>query len=346
MKPELTVVIPLYNEQDSIPPLYTELTAVLEGLKRPYEVIVVNDGSTDGSLARLREINSRDQRWRIITFRRNFGQTAAFSAGFDYARGDVVITMDADLQNDPAGIPLLLDKMAEGYDVVSGWRKDRHDAYLSRRVPSMIANRLVSRASGVPLHDYGCSLKAYRSEVIKSIRLYGQMHRFVPAVAAWMGVTVAEVPVPHRARQYGKSKYGIDRTLRVMLDLITVRFMLGYMTRPLHLFGGIGMLSTGLGVLLGLYMVFVKLVQGQNIGSRPLLSLSVLLVIIGVQFIGMGLLAELIVRTYYEATDKRIYVVREVLEGEASEATAPTTAATISSASDRNPGDAPPDAPV
>lgn len=319
MNPELSIVIPLYNEQDSIVPLYDELSTVLAGLGRTYEVIVVNDGSTDASLERLRAIHSRDARWRIVTFRRNFGQTAGFSAGFDYARGDVVITMDADLQNDPAGIALLLDKMAEGYDVVSGWRKDRHDAYLSRRVPSMIANRLVSRASGVPLHDYGCSLKAYRSEVVKGIRLYGQMHRFVPAVAAWMGVTVAEVPVPHRPRQFGQSKYGIDRTIRVILDLITVRFMLGYLTRPLHVFGGVGLLSTGIGGLLGLYLVFVKLVQGQDIGSRPLLTLAVLLVIVGVQFIGMGLLAELIVRTYYEATDKRIYVVREVLDSVAPE---------------------------
>jgi glycosyltransferase involved in cell wall biosynthesis len=319
VNPELSIVIPLFNEQDSIAPLYEELSVVLAGLGRTYEVIAVDDGSTDASLPRLREIHSRDPRWRIITFRRNFGQTAGFSAGFDYARGDVVITMDADLQNDPAGIPLLLDKMAEGYDVVSGWRKDRADAYLSRRVPSMIANRLVSRASGVPLHDYGCSLKAYRSEVVKGIRLYGQMHRFVPAVAAWMGVTVAEVPVPHRARQFGKSKYGIDRTIRVILDLITVRFMLGYLTRPLHVFGGIGLMSTGLGVLLGLYLVFVKLAQGQDIGSRPLLSLAVLLMIVGVQFVGMGLLAELIVRTYYEATDKRIYVVREVLDDAAAE---------------------------
>ncbi|MEZ4769042.1 MAG: glycosyltransferase family 2 protein [Caldilineales bacterium] len=319
MNPELSIVIPLKNEEDSIAPLYEELTAVLEGLGRTYEVIVVDDGSTDTSLAKLSAIHASDPRWRIIIFRRNFGQTAGFSAGFDYARGDVVITMDADLQNDPAGIPLLLDKMYEGYDVVSGWRRDRHDSYLSRRLPSMIANRLVSRASGVALHDYGCSLKAYRSEVVKGIRLYGQMHRFVPAVAAWMGVTVAEVPVPHRSRRYGASKYGIDRTFRVMLDLITVRFMLGYMTRPLHMFGGIGMLSTGLGILLGLYLVFVKLVEGQDIGSRPLLTLSVLLVIVGVQFIGMGLLAELIVRTYYESTGKRIYVVREILDGAAAE---------------------------
>lgn len=323
MNPDLSIVIPLFNEQDSIAPLYDELTAVLAGLGRTYEVIVVNDGSTDASLARLRDLHSRDARWRIVTFRRNFGQTAGFAAGFDYARGDVVITMDADLQNDPAGIPLLLAKMDEGYDVVSGWRKERQDALLSRRVPSVIANRLVSRASGVPLHDYGCSLKAYRSEVVKGIRLYGQMHRFVPAVAAWMGVTVAEVPVPHRARQFGTSKYGIDRTVRVLLDLITVRFLLGYQTRPLHVFGGVGLLSTAIGMLLGLYLVFVKLAQGQDIGSRPLLTLAVLLVIVGVQAIGMGLLAELIVRTYYEATDKHIYVVREVLENAAEPASPP-----------------------
>lgn len=331
MNPELSIVIPLHNEEDSIAPLYEELTAVLEGLGRTYEVIVVDDGSIDTSLAKLSAIHSRDPRWRIIIFRRNFGQTAGFAAGFDYARGDVVITMDADLQNDPAGIPLLLDKMSEGYDVVSGWRKDRHDAYLSRRLPSTIANRLVSRASGVALHDHGCSLKAYRSEVVKGIRLYGQMHRFVPAVAAWMGVRVAEVPVPHRSRQYGASKYGIDRTFRVILDLITVRFMLGYMTRPLHMFGGVGMLSTGLGILLGLYLVFVKLVGGQDIGSRPLLTLSMLLVIVGVQFIGMGLLAELIVRTYYESTGKRIYVVRDVLDGAADSGDQPAELASLAS---------------
>jgi glycosyltransferase involved in cell wall biosynthesis len=314
-QPQLSVVIPLYNEEQSIPELYAQLTATLEALGQPYEVVVVNDGSRDRSMELLREVHDRDARWRIVSFRRNFGQTAGFAAGFDYARGDVVITMDADLQNDPAGIPLLLEKMAQGYDVVSGWRKDREDPFLSRRLPSMIANRLVSRASGVPLHDYGCSLKAYRAEVAKGIRLYGEMHRFVPAVAAWMGVTVAEVPVPHHARKYGSSKYGIDRTFRVLLDLITVRFLLGYSTRPLHVFGGFGLLSAGLGVAFGLYLTYVKLILGEDIGNRPLLILAVLLVIIGVQMIGMGLLGELIVRNYYEATDKKIYVVREVLDG-------------------------------
>lgn len=316
MNPDISIVIPLYNEEESIPELYRQLSAVLEDTGRPYEVIVVNDGSRDRSLELLHRIHENDRRWRIITFRRNFGQTAGFAAGFDYARGNLVITMDADLQNDPAGIPRLLSKMDEGYDVVSGWRKDRHDAFLSRRLPSMIANRLVSRASGVPLHDYGCSLKAYRSEVVKGIRLYGEMHRFVPAVAAWMGVNVAEVPVPHRARQHGKSKYGIDRTFRVLLDMITVRFFLGYATRPLHVFGGFGLISAGIGVLMGLYLTYVKLFLGQDIGNRPLLILAVLLVIVGVQAIGMGLLAELIVRTYYEAQNKPIYVIRDVLDDE------------------------------
>lgn len=315
MTPEISIVIPLYNEEESIPLLYEQLTATMRALGRTYEVVVVNDGSKDRSMELLRAVHEQDPLWRIISFRRNFGQTAGFAAGFDYACGDIVITMDADLQNDPAGIPLLLDKMAEGYDVVSGWRKDRHDAFLSRRLPSTVANRLVSRASGVKLHDYGCSLKAYRREVVKGIRLYGEMHRFVPAVAAWMGVTVAEVPVPHRPRQFGKSKYGIDRTFRVLLDLITVRFLLGYATRPLHVFGGFGLATAALGVLLGLYLTFVKLALGQDIGNRPLLTLAVLLVIVGVQFIGMGLLGELVVRTYYESQGKSIYVVREVLDG-------------------------------
>lgn len=322
MNPELSVVIPLYNEEASIPELFRQLSATMDPLGRPYEVVVINDGSNDGSMNALREVHARDPRWRVVNFRRNFGQTAAFAAGFEYALGDIVITMDADLQNDPAGIPLVLAKMDEGYDVVSGWRKERHDALVSRKIPSQIANKLISQASGVKLHDYGCSLKAYRSDVVKGIRLYGEMHRFVPAIAGWMGVSVAEVPVPHRARQFGRSKYGIDRTFRVLLDLLTVRFLGGYATRPLHVFGAIGGIAAALGVILGTYLMFVKLIQGQDIGNRPLLILSVLLVIVGVQAIGMGLLAELIVRTYYESTGRRIFFVREVL-GDASASSAP-----------------------
>ncbi|NOZ71333.1 MAG: glycosyltransferase family 2 protein [Chloroflexi bacterium] len=317
--PQISIVIPLYNEEDSIPELYRQLTAVLEDYGQPYEVIVVDDGSEDGSFARLQEIYARDKRWRIVRLRRNFGQTAGFAAGFDLARGEVIITLDADLQNDPADIPLLMKKMAEGYDIVSGWRVQRKDTFLSRRLPSMIANWLISRTTGVYLHDYGCSLKAYRREVVKNLRLYGELHRFVPAVASWMGVTIAEVPVNHRAREHGQSKYGISRTFRVMLDLLTVYFLLSYSTRPIQVFGSIGLASSGLGMLLGAYLSYVKLILGQNIGSRPLLLLAVLLIMVGVQMIAMGLLGELIVRTYYESQNKPIYFVRELLQAEGGE---------------------------
>lgn len=312
--PLISVVIPLYNEEDSIAELYRQLTAALEGYGQPYEVIVVDDGSQDSSFARLQEIYARDKRWRVVRLRRNFGQTAGFAAGFDLARGEVVITLDADLQNDPADIPLLMAKMTEGYDIVSGWRVQRKDMFLSRRLPSLIANRLISKTTGVLLHDYGCSLKAYRREVVKNLRLYGELHRFVPAIASWMGVSIAEVPVNHRARAHGHSKYGISRTFRVMLDLITVYFLLSYSTRPIHVFGGVGLASSGLGVLFGGYLSYVKLILGQNIGSRPLLLLSVLLIVVGVQMIAMGLLGELIVRTYYESQNKPIYFVRELLQ--------------------------------
>jgi len=224
--------------------------------------------------------------------------------------------MDADLQNDPADIPLLLDKMAEGYDVVSGWRVERKDPFLTRRLPSMIANWLISTVTGVHLHDYGCSLKAYRQEVVKGVQLYGELHRFIPALSSWMGVEVAEIPVQHHARRFGSSKYGISRTIRVILDLITVRFLLSYSTRPIQIFGGLGLLSFGVGALLGVYLSFVKLALGQDIGSRPLLLLAVLLMLVGVQLVSMGLLGELVVRTYYEAQGKRIYTVREVLAAE------------------------------
>jgi glycosyltransferase involved in cell wall biosynthesis len=314
MDPELSIVIPLYNEEKNVDPLYGELSATLHGIGRSYEVIVVDDGSRDGSFECLKAVRAADPRWRIIRFRRNFGQTAGFAAGFAAARGAVVITSDADLQNDPRDIPQLLAKMDEGFDIVSGWRVHRKEPFFSRRLPSMLANRMISGATGVVLHDYGCSLKAYRSEVVKALRLYGELHRFIPAVASWMGVTVAEVPVNDRARRFGRSKYGITRTFKVFLDLITVRFLLGFSTRPLHVFGGLGLISGALGFLAALYLTFVKLVLGQSIGSRPLLLLAALLIILGVQMVSMGLVAEMVMRTYHEAQDKPIYVIRETLE--------------------------------
>lgn len=316
MTPELSIVIPLYNESENIAPLHREVTDALTALGRSYEVIVVDDGSADDSFARLAEIHRQDPCWRIIRFRRNFGQAAGFAAGFKAARGQVVLTLDADLQNDPRDIGKLLAKLDEGYDIVSGWRTERKEPFLTRRLPSMTANRMISGATRVVLHDYGCSLKAYRSEVVKGIRLYGELHRFIPALASWMGVTVAEVPVNDRRRKFGKSKYGISRTFRVFLDLITVRFMLSYSGRPLHVFGGLGLASFGLGILIGLYLTFVKLALRQDIGTRPLLLLAVLLVILGVQMVSMGLLAEMITRTYHEAQDKPIYVIREQLDGD------------------------------
>jgi len=317
MTPYLSVVIPLYNEADNVEPLYGELSAALDQIGRPYEVIVVDDGSTDDSFARLREIHQQDPRWRIIRFRRNFGQAAGFAAGFAAARGEVVVTSDADLQNDPRDIGRLLARLDQGYDIVSGWRTERKEPFLSRRLPSMTANRMISDTTGVVLHDYGCSLKAYRSEVAKNVRLYGELHRFIPALASWMGFKVAEVPVNDRKRRFGKSKYGISRTFRVFLDLITVRFMLSYSTRPLHVFGGLGLASAGAGLLIGLYLTVLKFAFGQDIGTRPLLSLAVLLVVLGVQLMSMGLLAEMITRTYHEAQDKPIYVIREQLDATA-----------------------------
>ncbi|MCB0072358.1 MAG: glycosyltransferase family 2 protein [Caldilineaceae bacterium] len=315
----LSIVIPLYNEEESIPSLYTRLTAALDDYGRPFEAIIIDDGSSDRSFELLAEIARKDTRYKIIRLRRNFGQTAAFSAGFDAARGDVIITMDADLQNDPADIPLLMSKIEEGYDIVSGWRKDRQDRFLDRKLPSMIANRMISNVTDVRLHDYGCSLKAYRRDLLQHVRLYGEMHRFIPALAVQVGGTVTEVPVNHHARQYGSSKYGISRTIRVMLDLITVWFLGTYATRPIHVFGGMGLLSTFLGVLLGVYLTFVKLFMHENIGSRPLLMLAVLLVVVGVQLITMGLLGEMIIRTYYESQGKPIYYVRTVVaNGEAT----------------------------
>jgi glycosyltransferase involved in cell wall biosynthesis len=325
--PELSIVIPLYNEVDTIPLLAERLEAAMEELGRSWEAIIIDDGSTDGSFEALRDLYERDHRFTVIRFRRNFGQTPAFAAGFDAARGDVVVTMDADLQNDPEDIGRLLDAMEEGdYDIVSGWRQDRKEPLLLRRVPSMLGNKLMTRLTGVSLHDTGCSLKAYRSEVVKNTKLYGNMHRFIPAVASLYGVRVGEIPVRDNPRAHGTSKYGkgLARAPRVFLDLLTLSFMLNYSTRPIHIFGGLGLLSFAIGGLLGLYLTGVKLLGGQDIGGRPLLLLAILLVILGVQFMSMGFLGELVVRTYHEAQDKPIYAVREVLDGAVEDSSKPT----------------------
>ncbi|MBE2271324.1 MAG: glycosyltransferase family 2 protein [Anaerolinea sp.] len=312
--PRLSVVIPLYNEVENIPHLYTELSAAMDDLGDSYEVVIVDDGSTDGSFIELRKVYERDPHWRVIRFRRNFGQTAGLMAGFEAARGEYIITMDADLQNDPRDIGKLLEKAEEGYDIVSGWRMERKEPFFSRRLPSMLANRLISSSTGVSLHDYGCTLKVYRKEVAKNIRLYGELHRFIPAIASGLGVQLAEVPVADRARRFGKSKYGIMRTFKVMLDLITVVFFLSFSTRPLHIFGGVGLVTGALGVAIGGYLTIVRLFFGQPIGDRPLLLLAMLLIILGVQITGTGLVAEFVMRTYHEPQGRKTYVVRETLD--------------------------------
>ena len=277
------------------------------------EFIFVDDGSSDNTVDLLSENVSGDERVKIIRFRKNFGQTAAMAAGFHYASGDIVATVDGDLQNDPAEIPKMIAKLEEGYDLVAGWRKDRKDPIISRKLPSMLANKLISKITKVKLHDYGCTLKVMRSEIAKNIKLYGEMHRFIPAIAAELGVKIAEVPVNHRARQAGTSKYGISRTFRVILDLLTVKFFLGFSTRPLHMFGIMGMLTGGAGILIGTYLTFEKIFLQLSIGNRPLLLLSIMLILIGMQFICFGLLAEILVRTYHESQEKKTYTVREVL---------------------------------
>lgn len=309
--PYLSVVIPIFNEEESIPTLYMRLTEELQALGHSYEIIAVDDGSRDRSFPILQELAQKDRRLRVVRFRRNFGQTAAFSAGFDRASGAVVITIDADLQNDPADIRHLLAKVDEGYDVVSGWRASRKDAFLNRRLPSQIANRIISWSTGVYLHDYGCSLKAYRTEVLRNIQLYGELHRFIPAIASWQGVAVAELPVNHHPRRFGKTKYGIGRTVRVILDLLTVRFLLSYGTRPMHIFGLLGLGAMALGSFISLYLMVLKFVYSEALAERPLLLLGILLIILGVQFISIGLIGELVVRTYYETQHKPIYAVRE-----------------------------------
>jgi glycosyltransferase involved in cell wall biosynthesis len=313
MPPDLSVVIPIHNESPNLRQLHAELVETLGAWGRPFEIVAVDDGSTDDSFAILAALHAADPRLRVIRFRRNFGQTAAFSAGFAAARGAIIVTSDGDLQNDPRDIPALVAALEAGADIVCGWRKDRKDTLLTRRVPSMIANRLISRATGVRLHDYGCSLKAFRAEVVKPLRLYGEMHRFIPAIASEIGVRVTEQEVNHRPRLHGASKYGLSRTVRVVLDLLTVKYLLDYAKRPLQIFGLIGLLFGGLGSLILLWLLGVKYIGHQGIGDRPLLLLAILLVFTGVQLVTLGLLAEMQARTYHESQDKAVYVIRDVL---------------------------------
>ena len=323
MDKDLSLVIPVYNEVENLRPLLAEITAALSNQPLDYEVIFVDDGSSDGSFELLQELYEENGRVVVVRFRRNHGQTAAFAAGFDHARGRLILTLDADRQNDPADIPKLLAKIEEGYDVVNGWRENRQDAFLMRKVPSYIANRLIARFSHVPLRDRGCSLRLFRAEVVGELHLYGELHRFIPEMVSFAGFRMAEVPVNHRPRVAGQAKYGISRTFRVLVDLFTILFLRKYSDRPMHFFGAIG-IPTGLaGGLFLAYLAFLKLWAGMQggwagfhdtrIGERPLLILSVLLIILGVQFLVMGLLAELIVRTYYETQNKTVYYVQEVL---------------------------------
>ena len=313
MNPEISVVIPVRNEAPNVAALYEELTATLEAFGRRYEIIVVDDGSTDETFDLLAAIQVRDARLRVIRFRRNFGQTAAFSAGFAHARGRYIVTSDGDLQNDPRDIPAMIE-LAQGFDIVAGWRKNRQDAFLNRRLPSMIANWVISLVTGVKLHDYGCSLKVFRAEVVKPMKLYGEMHRFLPAIASEMGVTITERAVNHRKRLHGTSKYGISRTIRVVLDLLTVKFLISYSTRPLQIFGLLGLAMGALGSLACLWLVYVKYALHQGISDRPLLLAGIVLLVMGANFLMSGLIAEMQARTYHESQDKPTYVIREIRE--------------------------------
>lgn len=318
---DVSVVIPVYNEAESLQTLYQALHAALDNQPFSWEVVLVDDGSKDESVAKLQELAKMDpEHMVIVEFRRNFGQTAAMSAGIDEARGEVIVLMDADLQNDPADIPMMLDKMAEGYDVVSGWRANRQDNFTTRTFPSRIANALISRVTGVHLHDYGCSLKAYRREVITGFKLYGEMHRFIPAYANMVGARIVEVPVRHHARQFGEAKYGLERIGKVILDLFTVKFLASYSRKPIYLFGGVGLGSIGISILLVTGLVVWRLINHSDpeahLVRSPLLYFSMMLFMIGFQCILLGLIAELLVRTYHESQDKPAYSVRRVIRAE------------------------------
>jgi glycosyltransferase involved in cell wall biosynthesis len=319
MRPEISVVIPMRNEAPNVAELHKELTDVLRSFGRPYEILTIDDGSTDDTFARLAALQRTDPRLRVIRFRRNFGQTAAFAAGFAHARARYIVTSDGDLQNDPRDIPAMIKMLEErGSDIVAGWRQDRKDPFFSRRLPSMIANTIISFSTGVNLHDYGCSLKVFRAEVVKPLKLYGEMHRFLPAIASEMGVTIDEKVVNHRVRRHGRSKYGLSRTIRVVLDLLTVKFLISYSTRPLHIFGLLGIATGSLGAAVCVWLAWLKFFAHEGIGNRPLLLLGILLIFTGVQLVTLGLLGEMLARTYHESQDKPIYVIRDVLESERS----------------------------
>jgi glycosyltransferase involved in cell wall biosynthesis len=327
---EVSIVVPVYNEEESVAHLVEEVHAAMDPTGKSYELVLVDDGSSDGTWPLLERLADADPALNLVRFRRNFGQTAAMQAGLDAARGNKIVTMDADLQNDPADIPLLLSKLDEGYDLVAGWRKYRKDPFLNRKLPSMLANRLISIATKVKLHDYGCTLKAMTREVGKELRLYGEMHRFIPAVASWVGARILEVPVNHRARRFGSSKYGIGRTLRVVLDLITVRFIQSYLTRPMQVFGLAGLASLFAGFALCTWLAVEKLAFHAKLSDRPLLLLGVLLIVVGLQLLSLGLVADVVSRTYHESQDKRPYYVRQrkVGAGSASGVSLPPPAPT------------------
>ena len=314
---DVSVVVPIYNEVESLPRLVPAIATALQDTGLTYEVICVDDGSKDGSTELLKQLAQEYSQLRAVLLRRNYGQTPAMAAGFDQAHGRVIVTLDGDLQNDPADIPLLLDKLKEGYDLVSGWRKNRQDNAIIRLLPSKIANWLIRQVTEVRVSDYGCSLKAYRAELVADMNLYGELHRFLPALAAIEGARITELPVRHHARQFGKSKYGIDRTFRVAMDLLTIFFLKTFLTRPMHVFGLLGLLSLLVGVGLGTYLSYLKLFLGASIGDRPLLILAVVLILAGVQLFCFGLLAELLMRTYHESQGRPIYRVREIVGGEA-----------------------------
>jgi glycosyltransferase involved in cell wall biosynthesis len=316
--PEISVVIPVLNEVENILPLYAALKSTMQKMGRPWEVIFVDDGSTDGTYELLKKLHGNDEGVCVVKLRRNFGQTAAMTAGFNHARGDIIVCLDGDLQNDPQDIPQLVHRLDEGYDVVSGWRANRQDGFWLRRLPSQIANWLISKTTGTYLHDYGCTLKVYRADMIRELRLYGEMHRFIPALIAGNGARITESPVNHYARRHGKSKYGISRTLRVTLDLLTVKFLLSFLTKPLQIFGLIGIVSLSIGMMICSYLAAMRLFAGYSLSDRPLLLLGILLLILGVQFICLGILAEIQIRSYHESSKKRTYSVREVLHAEQS----------------------------